>query len=215
MPSTVYDGVLATMARIEQELSAGARVAAGLRPGDGGPRIDHRGVEDPGRGVAAGRAGDVPVPAELAQHDHSGADHPGVAHRHLRLRQAVRLLDQHADAVRHRAGHRHRRRRRDRRRREHRAPHARVRQVGLPGRRRCDAGGVQCGHRHRHRAGGGVRAGGVLPRHHRPALPAVLPDHRLRRRALGVQRPHAHAGAGGVAARQARATASTAGSSPR
>ena len=53
-----------------------------------------------------------------------------VAHRHVRVHQALRLLDQHADALRHRARHRHRRGRRDCRDREHRAAHARVRQDG-------------------------------------------------------------------------------------
>ena len=60
---------------------------------------------------------------------------PGVARRHVRVRQAVRLLDQHADALRHRARHRHRRRRRDRRDREHRTPHARVGKKRAHGRR--------------------------------------------------------------------------------
>ena len=50
----------------------------------------------------------------------------------------LRLLDQHADALRHRARHRHRRRRRDRRDREHRAAHARVREERAR-RRRVDA----------------------------------------------------------------------------
>ena len=50
----------------------------------------------------------------------------GVAHRHVCVRQAVRLLDQHADALRHHARHRPRRRRCDRGDREHRAPHPRA-----------------------------------------------------------------------------------------
>ena len=40
---------------------------------------------------------------------------PGVAHRHVRVREAARLLDQHADALRHRARDGHRGRRCDRR----------------------------------------------------------------------------------------------------
>ena len=40
-------------------------------------------------------------------------------------------------------------------------------------------------------AGRRVRAGGLLPRHDRQALPAVLADDRLRRGAVGVQRGHA------------------------
>ena len=49
----------------------------------------------------------------------------GVAARRVRRALRARLLDQHADAVRHGAGDRHRRRRRDRRARERRADHAR------------------------------------------------------------------------------------------
>ena len=60
---------------------------------------------------------------------------------------------------------------------------------------RRDARGVRCGRRHRHRAGGGVRAGRVLPRHDRAALSAVLAHDRVRGRAVGVQRRHVHAGA--------------------
>ena len=48
---------------------------------------------------------------------------PGVAHRHVRGHGGVRLLAQHAVALRPRARDRHRRRRRDRRGRERRAPH--------------------------------------------------------------------------------------------
>ena len=59
-------------------------------------------------------------------HADPGDHDPGVARRHVRVRQAVRLLDQHADAVRHHARHRPRRRRCDRGDREHRAAHPRV-----------------------------------------------------------------------------------------
>ena len=68
-----------------------------------------------------------PVPAELARGDHPVRRGAGVADRHLRRHLPARLLDQHADAVRHGAGDRHRRRRRDRRARERRAHHARGR----------------------------------------------------------------------------------------
>ncbi len=56
-------------------------------------------------------------------HAHPGGDHPRLAHRHLRVREAARLLDQHADAVRHHPRHRARGGRRDRGHREHRAAH--------------------------------------------------------------------------------------------
>ena len=53
--------------------------------------------------------------------------------------------------------------------------------------------------RDRHLAGAdrGLRAGLVLPRHHRHSLPPVLADHRLRHRHLGLQRAHAFAGSFG------------------
>ena len=113
--------------------------------------------------------------------------------RHLRLRQALRLLDQHPDPVRDRAGHRHRGGRRHRGDREHRAPHARGEEELVPGGHRRHARGVRRGGGHRPRAGGGVRAGGLLPRHHRPALPAVLADHRLRGGPVRLQRGDLHA----------------------
>ena len=54
-----------------EELPARPRVAAGVRQRDRGARVDRRGAEDAGRGARARRARDVPVPAELAEHDHS------------------------------------------------------------------------------------------------------------------------------------------------
>ena len=55
------------------QLPAGARMAAGLRQRRRRARVDRRGAEDAGRGDRPGHPGDVPVPAELAQHDHPGA----------------------------------------------------------------------------------------------------------------------------------------------
>ena len=63
------------------------------------------------------------VPADVAQHDHSDDDDPGLADRRVRVHQADGLFHQHADALRHHPGHGHRRRRRDRRHREHRTAH--------------------------------------------------------------------------------------------
>ncbi len=65
--------------RARAELPAGARVAAGLRQRHRRARVDHRGAEDAGRGHRARRPRDVPVPAELAEHAHSGHHDPGVA----------------------------------------------------------------------------------------------------------------------------------------
>ena len=110
----------------QAEFPARPRVAGRLRQRRRRARVDRRSAVDAARSDRPRHPGDVPVPAELAQHDHPGDHHPGVADRHVRVHQAVRLLDQRADAVRHRARHRHRRRRCDRGDREHRAPHARV-----------------------------------------------------------------------------------------
>ena len=127
-----------------------------------------------------------------------GDHHSGVAHRHVRVRQAVRLLDQHADALRHHARHRPRRRRCDRGDREHRAAHPRVAQAD----RRASAASEAMGE-----VTGAVIATalvlaavfvpvGVLPGHHRPALSAVRADDRRLDGDLGVQRADADAGAG-------------------
>ena len=74
--------------------------------------------------------------------------------------------------------------------------------------RQAAVGGDGRGARRRHRDGAradrGVRAGGVLPRHDGPALPAVLADDRVFGGAVGVQRPHADAGAVGAAAAKER-----------
>ena len=75
--------------------------------------------------MAAGVPGGVPVPAELARHADPVRRGAGVADRHLRRPAAARLLDQHADAVRHGARHRHRGGRRHRGAGERRAHHAR------------------------------------------------------------------------------------------
>ena len=83
----------------------------------------------------------LPVPAELARDDHPVRRGAGVADRHVRGPVPARLLDQHADAVRHGAGDRHRRRRRDRRAGERRAHHARGRRQAARGRDQGDARG--------------------------------------------------------------------------
>ena len=73
--------------------------------------------------IAAGHPGHLPVPARLAQRAHHRAHPAGLADRHLRLREAVRLLHQHAHALRPDAGHGPGGGRRHRGHREHRAPH--------------------------------------------------------------------------------------------
>ena len=85
--------------------------------------VDRGSRQDADRGDDPGVLRRARVPAELARHDHPDAGGAGVAHRHVRSHVPVRLLDQHADAVRHGARDRHRRRRCDRRARERRAHH--------------------------------------------------------------------------------------------
>ncbi len=70
---------------------------------------------------------------------------------------------------------------------------------------------IGAGHRDRSGAGGGVRAGRVLPGHDRPALSAVRADDRVLDGDLGVQRADADAGA--VRADSAAAKTKRAGSS--
>ena len=79
------------------------------------------------RGVPAGADRRVRVPPGLPRHDHPDARDPGLAGRHVRDDGRLRLLDQHADAVRAGPGDRPGGRRRDHRRRERReVPRARA-----------------------------------------------------------------------------------------
>jgi HAE1 family hydrophobic/amphiphilic exporter-1 len=52
-------------------------------------RLDQRSPADAGRSHRPCRARDVPVPAELAQHRHSGRHDSGLAHRDVRVCEAV------------------------------------------------------------------------------------------------------------------------------
>ena len=97
--------------------------------------LDRGSGEDAARGDRAGVPRDVPVPAELARHADPDDRGAGRAARHVRRAGGVRLLDQHADDVRHGAGDRPAGRRRDRRRRERRAHHERGRAVAARRRR--------------------------------------------------------------------------------
>ena len=144
-------------------VSARHGLRARLRHDHGRLGVDSRGADDAGRSDPARGAGDVPVPAGLAQHPHPGDHHSGRAHRDVCVRQAVRLLDQHVDTVRNHARHGSRRRRCDRGDREHPAPHARLRHIGAPGgvgSHGRSGGGGDC---HGSGAGSGLRAGGAVP----------------------------------------------------
>ncbi len=94
----VYQGVMSEMARLEKSFPPGLE----WRLAFDNVGVVRESIKEVlvtlGEAIAAGAAGDVPVPAELAQHADPRDHDPGLADRHLRLRQAVRLLDQHADA---------------------------------------------------------------------------------------------------------------------
>ncbi len=89
----------------------------------------------------------------------------------------LRLLDQRAHALRPGARHRHRGGRRDRGGGERGAQH-RGGVVAPRGHLSRDARGLRAHHRHRARAGGGVRAARVHQRAFRPVLPPVRGHHR-------------------------------------
>ena len=104
------------------------------------------------------------------------------------------FLDQHAVAVRPGAGHRPGRGRRHRRGRGGRAPH-RARHVPEGRQPQGDGRSVGAGDRDRAHPGGGLRADGLHPRHHRTAVPAVRRDDCGIGGDLGVQRADAQPGA--------------------
>ena len=162
-------------------LSSGPEVSRGVRHDDVRLGLDQGSAANAAGSHRARHHRDVPLPAGLADDAHSGHHDSGLAHRHLRVRQAVRLLDQHAHALRHHAGHRPRRGRCDRRHREHPAAHSRLWTERAPGGLDGDVRSDRRRHRHGARAGRGVRARGVLPGDDRSALSAVRADHRRSR----------------------------------
>ncbi len=186
----------------------GARAAAGVpRPGAGrdrdavparplavDPRLRRRGAVPPGDLDHAGRAGDLPVPAQGVGDHHSLARGAGVADRHLRGDVRVRLLDQQHDAAGARAVGRLRGRRRDRHAGEHRAPHRR-RHAAVRG----GAQGLARGRLHHHLdhllADRGVHPGAADGRHGRPRVPRIRGDDFGRDRRVGIRLADADADA--------------------
>ena len=140
------------------------------------------------RGDGARRDRRLPVPAELARHDHPDGGRAGVAHRHIRGLSAARLLHQHAVALRPRPRGRPRRRRCDRGRGGRGAPH-RTGYVAAGRDRTGDAGSV--GTRDQHRADSGVRVrpDRVHGRYPGSAEQAVRADDRRVGHHLGLQCP--------------------------
>ena len=107
----------------QEELPRGRRVPDRLRPDHQRAGRHPRGREDAVRGDPAGGLRGGAVPADLAGLDHPAGGGPDLDRRHVRDPARVRLLDQHAVALRAGARHRHRGGRRDRRGGERRAQH--------------------------------------------------------------------------------------------
>ena len=197
----VYSSVVAEVDRLSKRFPPGLKAELAFDTTTVVSESISEVVTNASRGDWPRHSRDVPVPPELAHHPDSGHHDPGVPHRHVRVRQAVRLLDQHADAVWHHARDGAGGRRCDRGHREHRAAHPRVPHLAQRGGIDRDERSDERGHRDRAGARGRVRAGRLLPGHDRPALSAVRAHHRVLDGDLGLQRAHAHAGAGGRAAR--------------
>ena len=181
-------GVKKLMAEMEAEVPGrpGVRDHAGY---DGGRAGRHRGDRHhAGDRLRAGDPRRLRLPAGLARDADSHARGAGVAGGHLHGVPDLRLLRQHALAVRPGAGDRSRRGRRDRRRRGHSAAHRRG-PGAEGGRPEGDGRIVRAGDWHRARPGRGLRADDLHPGHHRQAVPAVCHHHRDLRHRLGVQRP--------------------------
>ncbi len=157
--------------------------------------VDQGGREDARRGDAARLPRRLSLPAELARRGDPVHRGPGFADRDVCRPLHARLLDQHADALRHGARDRHRRRRRDRRAGKRRAEHARGAPRAARGRGQGDARGDGTDHRDRADAVRGVRSDRVPRRPHRRALPAVRGDDLDLGRHLGTRRADAVAGA--------------------
>ena len=106
----VSDEVRATMAELAKDLPEGVTYQHRLRSHPVRPRLHPRGHRDAAHRHPARRHRGHRLPADVARLDHPAAGRAGLGHRHLRHHVHFRLLDQHALALRPRAGHRHRRR---------------------------------------------------------------------------------------------------------
>ena len=93
-----------------QELPQGARIPHHLQPDRVHRGRNQQALHHHPRGYRPGGAGGAAVPQDLARDLGAGGRHPRVADRHVRDDAGLRLLPQHADAVRPGAGGRHRRR---------------------------------------------------------------------------------------------------------
>ena len=187
-------GVLADLEAASRDFPQGMEYSIPYNPTEYVQASVEEVQQHPDRGGRPRRPRHRHLPADMARRGHSDHRHPGLADRHLRGAARARLLDQHAVAVRARAGGRHRRRRRDRRRRGGREAYPRGPRAA---RRRApdDAGDFGRADRDRARARRRVRAGGPDLGHSRHLLPPVRGHHRRRRGDLdpGVADPVAGA----------------------
>ena len=94
----------AALEQLSKNFPPGPGVCDRFRLHHGGGRIDSRSAGHADRSHRHRHHGDFSVSARLARHDHSRGHHPGVAHRHLRVYQALRFFHQLAHAVWHHAG---------------------------------------------------------------------------------------------------------------
>ncbi len=109
--------------RTLQELSARTRIRSRVRLDHRRRRLHSRSPDHARLRPSHRHHRHLPLPARLARHHHPRRHHSGLAHRHLRLHQALRLLHQLAHPLRHHPGHGPRRRRRHRRHRKRAAPY--------------------------------------------------------------------------------------------
>ena len=169
--------IIARMEELKKDFPPGLDYQIVYNPTEFVAEFGEGGLQDLVRGRGAGGPRRHRLPPVLARRPHSDHCHPGVADRHLRRHGGARLLAEQAHAVRPRAGHRHRGRRRHRRGRECRAQH-RPRPDAARGGASHHERGRDGDHRHLAGADRGVRADRLHPRHLRPVLQAVRPDHR-------------------------------------
>ena len=173
-------GIKAAMANLSKYFPAGMKV---IYPMDTTPFVRvaiNEVFKTLDRGDLPGLPGDVPLPRQLPRDADPDDRRAGRAPGHLRRPVGLRLLDQHADDVRHGPRHRSARRRRHRRRRERRARDERGGPAALGGDAQVDGRDLERARRHRPGPGGGLRSDDVLPGLDRRHLPPVLGDgHRL------------------------------------
>ena len=161
--------------------------------------VHRRSGEDVLRSRRAGRAGGIHIPAQPAADDHSDARRAGFDSRRDGGNARIRLLDQHADAVRDDPRNRSRRGRRDRGGGEHRAEHGAVQTV-CQGRRQARNGrSERAGDRRGAGIERGVHTGGIPGRNHRCVVQAVRRDDCGLNRLFRDRRVNPVAGTGGVA----------------